>query len=118
CALPIFHVEEIEEDERLQKLTQVAWAHQPRDRTVTIPPSPTNDCSRPRGDRCRRLPCVSCGHFDPPVSSCSSADVPSRFSKSVSVARSVFDSPRIARSIASRCPANTFVISVSPFGVR
>ena len=52
------------------------------------------------------------------ASSCSSAAVPSRFSKSVSVARSVFDSPRIARSMASSCPANTFVISASPFGVR
>jgi hypothetical protein len=37
------HVEEIEEDERFQQLTQVAWAHQPRDLTVTIPSSPTND---------------------------------------------------------------------------
>src|SRR5438132_9839973 len=85
------HVEQIKEDERFQQLTQVAWAHQPRDRTMTIPPSPTNDFSRPRG------------HFDPPVSSCSSAVVPSRFSRSVSVACSVFVSLRIVKSISSLC---------------
>src|ERR1700730_6204374 len=33
----------------------------------TIPSSPTNDFSQPRGDRCWRLSCVSCGHVDPPV---------------------------------------------------
>src|SRR2546422_9729746 len=95
------HLEEIEEDERFQQLTQVAWADEPRDQAVTIPPGPTDDFSRRCGDRCKRLQRVSFGHFDPPASSCSSAVVPSRFSRSVSVARWVFNSPRIACSIAS-----------------
>jgi len=48
----------------------------------------------------------------------SSAVSPSCLSSAVSVARSVFEIPRIACSIASACPANTFLMSVSPSGVR
>ena len=56
--------------------------------------------------------------FRSSCASCSSAVVPSRFKRSVRVARSAFDRPRIARSIACSCFANTFAISTLPSGVR
>ena len=68
-----------------------------------------------------RLHGVERGSHGVTPSSCvswASAVVPSRFNRSVSVARSARESPLIAFSIASWCPANTFVMSALPAGVR
>src|SRR5882672_11835458 len=54
----ILHVEEVQENERFQHLTKVAWAHQPRDRTVAVPSGPADDLPRlrlSRRGRCRRM---------------------------------------------------------------
>ena len=66
-----------------------------------------------------RLRGVERGSHGVTPSSCvswASAVVPSRFNRSVSVARSARESPLIACSIASWCPANTLVMSALPCG--
>ena len=61
----LLHVEVVQEDERLQHLTQVTGAHQPRDRAVAAPSRAMDDLPRPRLDRRR---CQRCGHRgDPPT---------------------------------------------------
>ncbi len=59
----LLHVEQIEEDERLQGLAEVARAHQPRYGTVAEALGSTNDLPRVPRDRdvCFRVACV--GHW-------------------------------------------------------
>src|SRR5882672_10057287 len=62
----ILHVEEVQENERFQYLTKVAWAHQPRDRTVAVPSGSTDDRARPRLDSSGRCECASVSHGELP----------------------------------------------------